>query len=149
MGFAPALWFEEGFDHNPSGPSDDSRGIAGRIQYLFDAIRNPSTGEPYTSAEVARRTLGDLSEVEVEGMKTGAIGDPTEGQVVALAAVFGVEPSYLLDRGEAFFDAELVKGLRNETVREVTRETARLPDQERGLVLGIVRQFAGQEAPRG
>jgi len=44
-------------------------------------------------------TLGDLSEEEVERIRTGAISDPTVGQVVALAGVFGVEPSYLLDRG--------------------------------------------------
>ena len=44
-------------------------------------------------------TLGDLSEEEVEGIRTGAIGDPTVSQVAALASVFGVEPPYLLDRG--------------------------------------------------
>jgi hypothetical protein len=44
-------------------------------------------------------TLGDLSEEEVERIRTGAVSDPTVGQVAALASVFGVEPSYLLDRG--------------------------------------------------
>ena len=90
-------------------------------------------------------TLGDLSEEEVEGMRTGAIGDPTVSQVAALASVFGVEPSYLLDRGEpSLLDEELVQALRDEDVRDITRESSRLPDRERQLVLGIVRQFRVQ-----
>jgi len=39
--------------------------------------------------------------------------------------------------------------LQDETVREATRKISRLPEQERQLVLGIVRQFGGQGvAPR-
>jgi hypothetical protein len=95
MRFAPALWFEEDFSHVPDGQSSEGRGIDGRLQHHIDAIRHPSTGEPYKNAEVARMTLGDLSEEDVEGIRTGAISDPTVGQVVALAGVFGVEPSYL------------------------------------------------------
>lgn len=61
-------------------------------------------------------------------------------QVAALAAVFGVEPSYLVDRKEPpALDAELLEGLRDETTREMTREALRLPEREKRLVLGIVR----------
>jgi hypothetical protein len=38
-------------------------------------------------------------------------------------------------------DAELIEGLKDETTREITRETLRLPEREREIVLGIVRQF--------
>jgi hypothetical protein len=44
-------------------------------------------------------TLGDLSEEEVERIRTGAIGDPTVGQIAALASVFGVEPQPQIIRG--------------------------------------------------
>jgi hypothetical protein len=81
-----------------------SRGVAARLEHVFEVVRNPSTGEPYTNAEVARMTLGDLSEEDVEKIRTGADSDPTVGQVAALAGVFGVEPSYLLDRGEPVYD---------------------------------------------
>jgi hypothetical protein len=37
-------------------------------------------------------------------------------------------------------DAELIEGLKDETTREITRETLRLPVREREIVLGIVRQ---------
>ena len=105
-------WFEEG-GGTPIGPGNDRHGIPGRAEHLFDAVRNPNMGELFTNAEVARMTLGDLWEEDVEGIRTGAIADPTVGQMVALAAVFGVEPSYLLDRGEPGFDGELVEALRD------------------------------------
>jgi hypothetical protein len=72
------------------------------------------------------------------------------GQVVALASVFGVEPSYLLERGKpSLLDEELVQALRDEDVRAITRDSSRLPDRERRLVLGIVRQFRDQKAAPG
>src|ERR671910_2620540 len=118
MGFPPEVWFDEGFGERRSvGQAEESRGVAGRLEHLFEVVRNPKTGEPFTNAEVARMTLGDLSEEDVEKMRTGALGDPTVGQAVALASVFGVEPSYLVDRGEPLFDRELVEALRNTTVR--------------------------------
>jgi transcriptional regulator with XRE-family HTH domain len=148
MGFPVEVWFEEGFGEGRSiKQAEDSRGLAGRLEHLFDAVRNPKTEQPYTNAEVARMTLGDLTEEDVKGMRSGAIADPTVGQVVALAGVFGVEPSYLLDRGKpSLLDEELVQALRDEDVRDITRESSRLPHGERRLVLGIVRQFRNQKA---
>jgi transcriptional regulator with XRE-family HTH domain len=149
MGFPPEVWFEDGLGEGRSiGQAEESRGVAGRLEHLFEVVRNPKTGEPYTNAEVARMTLGDLSEEDVERIRTGgALGDPSVGQVAALASVFGVEPSYLLDRGEpSLLDEELVQALRDEDVRDITREGSRLPERERQLVLGIVRQFRNQKA---
>jgi transcriptional regulator with XRE-family HTH domain len=148
MGFPPEVWFEEHIGEGLSiRQAEQPRGVAGRLEHLFEVVRNPSTGEPYTNAEVARMTLGDLSEEDVERIRTGAVSDPTVGQVAALAGVFGVEPSYLLDRGEpSLLDDELVKALQDEDVRDITRESSRLPDRERRLVLGIVRQFRDQKA---
>jgi transcriptional regulator with XRE-family HTH domain len=152
MGFAPEMWFEEGLGEGRSiGQAEQSRGVAGRLEHLFEVVRNPKSGEPHTDAEVARMTLGDLSEKDVERIRTGADSDPTVGQVAALAAVFGVEPSYLVDREEpTLLDEELVQALRDEEVRDITRESSRLPDGEKRLVLGIVRQFRDQKvAPSG
>jgi hypothetical protein len=142
------VWFEDGLGEERSiGHTEQSRGVAGRLGYLFEVVRNPSTGEPYTNAEVARMTLGDLSEEDVQRIRTGAIRDPSVSQVAALASVFGVEPSYLLDRGQpSLLDEELVQALRDEDVRDITRESSQLPDGERQLVLGIVRQFRNQKA---
>jgi transcriptional regulator with XRE-family HTH domain len=152
MGFAPEVWFEDGLGEERSiGQAEVSYGLAGRLEHLFEVVRNPKTQEPYTNAEVARMTLGDLSEEEVEGIRTGAIGDPTVSQVAALASVFGVEPPYPRGRGEpSLLDKELVQALRDADVRDITRESSRLPNRERRLVLGIVWQFRNQKAvPRG
>jgi hypothetical protein len=64
--------------------------------------------------------------------------------------VFSVETSYLVDRDEPpLLDEELLEGLRDETAREITREALRLPERERGIVLGAVRQFAGRSEAQG
>ncbi|MBA3792909.1 MAG: hypothetical protein H0X19_02070 [Rubrobacter sp.] len=76
--------------------------------------------------------------------------DPPLSHVVALARAFGVEPSYLVDGyGEAALDGEIVEALRDDTTRAIARESAHLPDRERRLVLGIVRQFEGVPSPEG
>jgi transcriptional regulator with XRE-family HTH domain len=101
MGFPPEVWFEDSLGEGRSiGQAEVSYGVAARLEHLFEVVRNPKTGEPYTNAEVARMRLSDLSEKDVKRIRTYAIGDPTVGQVAALAGVFGVEPSYLLDGGE-------------------------------------------------
>jgi hypothetical protein len=105
-------------------------------------VRSPKTGEPYTNAEVARMSAGALTEEEVEGIRSGAIPDQTVGKVTALAAVFGVEPSYLVDRkGQPTLDAETLEALSDETAAAILRESARLPEREKRIVLGIVREF--------
>jgi len=148
MGFPPEVWFEDGVGEGRSiAETEELRGVAGRLEHLFEVVRNPKTEESYTNAEVARMTLGDLSGEDVERIRTGVISDPSVGQVAALASAFGVEPSYLLDREEPpLLDEELVQALRDGDVRDITRECSQLPDREQQLVLGIVRQFTNQHA---
>jgi len=60
-----------------------------------------------------------------------------------LGEVSDARPSWFLDREDklAPLDEELVEALRVETARTVLREVGRLPERERRIVLGIVRQF--------
>ena len=60
-----------------------------------------------------------------------------------LGNVSGVRPSWFLDQDEklTLLDEELVEALRDETARTVLREVIRLPERERRIVLGIVRQL--------
>jgi hypothetical protein len=136
MGFPPALWFEE--TPGRAVTRVEGQDLAERVGHLFATIRHPGTGEPYTDAVVARMSAGVLTEEEVEGIRTGAIPDPTVGQVAALAAVFGVAPSYLLDRGKgtSVLDAETLDALSDETAAVILRESARLPERERGSSSG-------------
>jgi transcriptional regulator with XRE-family HTH domain len=147
MGFPPEMWFEEDLgSEGGSPPQPEGRGISGRVEHLFEVVRNLKTGESYTNAQVARMSVGEISEEEVEGIRTGKIADPSVGRVAALAAVFGVPPSYLLDRGTGseVLDEETVKALADKTAGAILKESARLPEREKRLVLGIVRQFSDQ-----
>ena len=60
-----------------------------------------------------------------------------------LRDVSGSRPSWFLDRDDnlALLDEELVEALRDETARAILREVVRLPEREKTIVLGIVRQF--------
>jgi transcriptional regulator with XRE-family HTH domain len=146
MGFPPQVWFEEnlGDEGPPAGP--EGRGIAGRVEHLFEVVKNPKRGEPYTNAEVARMSAGDLSEEDVEGIRTGKITDPSVGRVAALAAAFGVPPSYLLERGKepSVLDEEVLEALADETSAAILKESVSLTEREKQIVLGIVRQFSDQ-----
>jgi DNA-directed RNA polymerase specialized sigma24 family protein len=64
-----------------------------------------------------------------------------------LEDVSGDRPSWFVDGEDklALLDEELVEALRDETARAVLREVSRLPERERRIVLGIVRQFEGQQ----
>jgi hypothetical protein len=88
-------------------------------------------------------SAGVLTEEEIEGIRTGKIADPTVGQVAALAAVFGVPASYLVDRGEwrPVLDGEVMDALSDETAAAILKESARLPEREKRMVLGILREL--------
>ena len=147
MGFPPKMWFEEdlgGEGGTPAGP--EGRGIPGRVEHLFEVVKNPKTGESYTNAQVARMSAGEITEEEVEGIRSGKIADPSVGRVAALAAVFGVPPSYMLDRGKepSVLDEEVLEALADETSADILKESVSLTEREKQIVLGIVRQFSDQ-----
>ena len=82
-----------------------------------------------------------------------AMGFPPElwfEDVENLSESSGAYPSWFMDSEDnlALLDEELVEALRDETARTVLREVIRLPERERKIVLGIVRQFEKFKGPR-
>ncbi|CAN5757639.1 hypothetical protein BH18ACT11_BH18ACT11_28700 [soil metagenome] len=146
MDFPPELWFEEMPD-SPTGISTESlpadSTIANKTNRLFDAVRNEKSGTPLTNAEVARMSLGDLSEENVERIRSGKLTNPSMHQVVALADVFGVPPSYFLDAGRKppLLDEEAMRIFQDETVSAIARKSLHLPGRERQMILNIIQQF--------
>ena len=71
--------------------------------------------------------------------------------VESLGDVSGGRPSWFLDREDklALLDKELVEALRDETARAILREVVRLPEREKKIVLGIVRQFEETDGASG
>src|SRR5215204_6692222 len=134
MGFPAALWFEEALTGaGRRGVAGTRERLAGRVERLFAVIEDPKTGETYTNSKIALMSLGDLTEEDVEGLRSGTLTDPPLSHVVALARAFGVEPSYLVDgTGEALTGGEIARAPSDNTIREIALGCARLPRQERG-----------------
>jgi len=146
MAFPPELWFEESLglkDGTPVVPLPGHVSVAEKTNQLFDTIKNESTGRPYTNAEVARISLGDLTEKDVEQIRTGKQTDPSLNQVLALAEAFGVHPAYFLDstKKPPILDEEAMSIFRDETVSAIAHKSLHLPGRERQMILGIIRQF--------
>lgn len=146
MGFPPELWFEEAGDLDGTvrvERTDGQRNLSDRVNHLFETIRDENASKPYTNAEVARMSLGTLTEEVVEGIRNGTISNPSVDQVVALADVFGVHPSYFLDRGRKLpvIDREAMEIFRDETVNAIAHKSLHLSGPEKQMILGIIRQF--------
>lgn len=97
MGFPPGLWFEELGLGIQADSAEKGQNLADKVDLLLNTITNDKTGSPYTDAEVARMSLGVLTEDEVAGIRAGMIPSPTVDKLVALARVLGVEAGYFLD----------------------------------------------------
>ena len=146
MDFPPELWFKDVEVLPKAGRpvrGEERRSIAERVRHLFEAIKNERTGESYTDAEVARMSLGDLTEEEVEGIRTGRIGNPTVAQVLALSEVFGVDPSYFLDRGREppLLDEEALRALGDQRSRLLLHKSLGLSDGEKDMLIDMVERL--------
>lgn len=159
MGFPPELWFEKNYGQTSRAlvaSAEEKRDIAGKINYLFEAIRNEKTGEPYTNAEVARASLrgltgqdGGLTEEDIRRLRSGENPNPSVNQVVALADFFDVQPSYFVDRkqGPVLLDEEAISALEDHTTSAILHKSIRLPKRERDMVLAIIQQFENLDSP--
>jgi transcriptional regulator with XRE-family HTH domain len=99
MDFPPELRFEQTPDFGTGlsvAPLPEDGSIAEKTNRLFNVVRNEKSGMLFTNAEVARMSLGDLSEEHIGQIRSGGLTNPSMNQVVALADVFGVHPSYFL-----------------------------------------------------
>src|ERR671912_275648 len=86
---------------------------------------------------------GHLTEELVEQIRAGELTDPSMKQVVTLAEVFGVHPTYFLDstRKLPLLDQEAMSIFRDETVSAIAHKSLHLPGREKQMILGIIRQF--------
>jgi transcriptional regulator with XRE-family HTH domain len=146
MGFPPESWFEESDEMRDAvgvGPAEAQRDVAGRLNHLFGIVKNERTGESYSSADVARISLGDLAEEEVEGIRTGALENPTISQVIALADAFGVHPSYFLGTGgkPALLGEQEISALGDRRARAILNKSLSLSDREKDMVLDMIQHL--------
>lgn len=146
IGFAPELWFEEDLSSESDVWAERGQqraGIAEKVAHLMEMTGNEATGKSYTDADVARSSFGNLSENDVKAIRTGMLPNPSVDQIMALADVFGVPPSYFLNRakGPPLLDQEAMEIFRDETVSAIAHKSLHLPGREKEMILGIIRQF--------
>ncbi len=137
MGFPPELWFEDSFDTAPHPMAGgDEATIADRLEYLFKTIIDEGKGRPYTNAEVAKMSFGEITEEEVIGIRSGELGQPTLDQVLALSEAFGVDPSYFTRRVKRQDGA--LASLAQEESTIIVHKTLALSEEDRRVVLDLL-----------
>jgi transcriptional regulator with XRE-family HTH domain len=119
--------------------------VAHRFTRLLDAYRRPD-GRRWSGAELAKVKDGVVNRSYVTNLRKGRIGSPGHDKMAAIAEEMGFPPALWFDDAaegsNADLDVGLAAALRDETARAIARESHRLSDRERKIVLGIVRQLA-------
>lgn len=144
MGFPPELWFNDYPLSEPEAYEDGGHdSIAERLEHLFASIPDERTGELYTNEAVARESAGSVTEIEVAEIRSGKLRDPSVDQVLSLAEVFGVPPSYFLQRARKppVISPSMIEASKDETVTAILNKSLRLPEREKQMVLNIIVQF--------
>lgn len=140
MGFPPELWFEDA----PNGAlrqkleAGDKTTISQRLEHLFSTMSNEKTGTSYTNAEVARMSLGGISEKEIAEIRSGEIGSPTIDQILSLAEVFGIGPSYFTESKAPLLDRETIAALSDRSSTEILHRTLALSNGEKQMILDLL-----------
>ena len=135
--------------------------IAQRFERLLDSYRHLD-GRRWGGKDLQDATKGVVTKPYVTHLRKGRIQNPGYEKLRAIARAMGfppelwfedaaksledvpgVRPSWFLDRDDnlTLLEEEVMAALQDETVRAVLREVMRLPERERKIVLGIVRQF--------
>ena len=134
--------------------------IVQKFERLLETYRR-SDGSRWGGQDLHDATGGVVTRSYVSNLRKGRIENPGYEKLKAIAKAMGFppelwfedvenapdlsgsRPSWFLDREEkpTLLDEELVEALRDETARAILREVVRLPERERRIVLGIVRQF--------
>jgi len=147
MGFPPQLWFEGAPDLGGApqvASPEHSEAISDRLEALIRTTDERS-GEQYSNANIVRLSMGALTEQEVAGIRTGAIPDPSVEQVLALAEVFAIDPSYFLDREvkPPLLDRASLEGITNQKARIILHKSLELSDREQDLIIDMINRLEG------
>ncbi len=118
--------------------------LAEKLDHLFTTVRSPRGGE-YTFDEVASalRDAGGptISATYVWQLRRGIRDNPTKRHLEALAAFFGVSPSYFFDEEAAErIEAELalLTALRDSSIRSVALRAAGLSPSSLDAIRGVI-----------
>ena len=134
--------------------------IVQKFEYFLQTYRRPD-GSKWGGQDLHDATGGVVTRSYVTSLRKGRIENPGFEKLRAIAKAMGFppelwfedvenepdvsngRPSWFRDSEDnlALLDEEALEGLRDKTTRAILREVVRLPERERRIVLGIVRQF--------
>jgi transcriptional regulator with XRE-family HTH domain len=150
IGFPPERWFEEHDGWSLASVREDEEAtIAERLEQLFRTVIGEKRGKPYTDAEIARMSLGGISEEEVAGIRSGEIGSPSLDQMLALAEAFGVSASYFTEKKAPLLSQETIAALTDRDSSEIVHKTLALSEREKKMVLDILDHLGHLRHPTG
>jgi transcriptional regulator with XRE-family HTH domain len=138
--------------------------IAQKFEHFLDVYRRPD-GSRWGGQDLHDATNGEMTRSYVSNLRKGRIENPGFEKLKAIAETMnfppelwfedvedlgeasGTRPTWFVDGEDnlALLDKELVEALRDESARAVLREAISLPERDRRIGLGIVRQFADQQ----
>lgn len=121
--------------------------ISQKFECLLDAHRRLD-GSRWTGQQLDEAPGGVVARSYFTNLWKGRIRRPGYEKMAANAKAMGFPAGawFEEDTGkQPELDWGLAGALRDDTIRETVREMSRLPERERRLVLGIVRQF-GEDA---
>lgn len=155
MGFAFQEWFLPIEDEPRAGPKElgfaGEDSIAARLNYLFEAITNDKTGAPFTDKEVAKQSLGRLSEEDVRRLRTGEAQDPSREILLALCDVFDVDFSYWDERADQLqlLSPDTLRALRDKESLAILHKSHALPDEDKSLIITVLEELERRRTSGG
>ena len=138
--------------------ADPTALFATRLNALFAARLNPTTGQRYTLREVSEATGGVLGVSYISALRRGQIAMPPADRVQLLADVFRVDIGYFFGKSppvhhddresaEQAEQGELRRALADPTVSSIALRAGRLGPAERELVMQTL-EWAERRARR-
>lgn len=128
----------------------ERRTLAERLNHLFATV-HPGDRGPFSNEEVAqaiRHDGGEISRAYIAYLRNGERENPTMQHLEALAAFFGVKPSYFFDEEiAAGIDAELelISAMRDAGIRSIALRAAGLSPKGVKVIAELIEQVRGLE----
>lgn len=128
------------------------RTLAEKVDHLFRTAKPPTGKDEYTHEQVAAalREAGGptISATYVWQLRKGIRDNPTKAHLEALAAFFGVAPSYFFDEESAErieAELDLLAAMRDPAVRSIALRVSDLSTGSIRAILGMVEQARRME----
>lgn len=160
MGFPVELWLQRP-DPSEITAAESARGqtlgpgaLAKNLNLLFEVLTNERTGKPYTEAEVAAASEGELTEQDVRAIREGQIDDLRGAQYLALSKVFGIDINYWYQGTGSYGNLSEtdLRALVDAKTHTILNKVYGSPERQKDVILHLLEQMEllrEEERPEG